>query len=365
MDKVKIKFDRFKDRLLLTPLLCLLYYLIIFFMDNGYFSDFISGAMSGYNYLLDFICIFLLCFIFIEISVFYNRLIFRKLDIFNQYYQKMLVYSVLLFLINNVLACITSLLLNYLYPADLPGFYQGLYVFGMLITFISCIYSNTVYVEAFLQVENQKKEMEIRLSKEKKIATKARLNILKFQFNPHFMFNCFSTLIELISEDQALASKFAEHLSKVYRYVIQNLDKDVVCIKEELKFLDSYMYMMKIRYENAICIQVSPELETTTGNIPPASLQLLVENAIKHNKISEKLPLVISIYKQGEYIVVENPLQPIVSDFDSTGIGLQNVKDRYSILCDRLPVVCKTSDLFTVKLPIIKIKTFEYEHIDS
>lgn len=354
MDKITIKFDKFKGRLLFTPLLSLLYYLIVFFMDREYFRGFLSGTVAKHFYLQDFMWTLLFCFIFTEISIFYNRLVFKKLNIFSHFYQKMLACSVLLFLINNAIAYIASLFLNFLYPADLSEFYQGLYIFGMMITFISCIYSNMVYLEAYLIAENQKKEMEIRLSKEKEAATKARLNMLRFQFNPHFLFNSFSILSELIMEDRTLAGKFTEHLSKVYRYILQNLDKDIVCIKEDLKFLDSYLYMMKIRYEDAIHIQIHPELEHTEGNIPPASLQLLVENAIKHNRVSERQPLAISVYRQEEYIVVENPVQPVLSGFGSTGVGLQNIKDRYSILCDKLPVINKTDSSFIVKLPIIK-----------
>lgn len=118
-----------------------------------------------------------------------------------------------------------------------------------------------------------------------------QLEVLKSQIDPHFMFNNFSILSELIMEDRTLADKFLEHLSKVYRYVIQNLKRDIVSIQEEITFLYSYMYLIDIRYENAVRINVDNKLlKDNDGCIPPICLQLLVENAIKHNQFSASHP---------------------------------------------------------------------------
>lgn len=173
----------------------------------------------------------------------------------------------------------------------------------------------------------------------KEYATQMQLEVLKSQIDPHFMFNNFSILSELIMEDRTLADKFLEHLSKVYRYVIQNLKRDIVSIREEITFLYSYMYLIDIRYENAVRISVDNKLtEDHDGCIPPICLQLLVENAIKHNQFSASRPLVIRIYREEDWMVVENELRPVVSELVSTGIGHRNIAGRYFLLCQKSPL---------------------------
>lgn len=167
------------------------------------------------------------------------------------------------------------------------------------------------------------------------------------------MFNNFSILSELIMEDGALANRFLSKLSKVYRYVVCNLKRDVVSIREELGFLDSYVYLIKIRYDAAVRIEVGEALQSAEGNIPPACLQLLVENAIKHNRISEEKPLSIRLSLEGGYIGVENDIRPVLSELHSTGTGLQNIIDRYSILSDKKPVIEKNGNVYRVRLPVL------------
>ena len=121
------------------------------------------------------------------------------------------------------------------------------------------------------------------------------------------MFNNFSILSELIVENRTLAERFLENLSSVYRYVIQNLKRDTVPVSEELDFLRSYLYLIGMRYENAISVDVDEQLERTDGRIPPVCLQLLVENAIKHNRLSVHQPLHIHVFREGNHIAPCRP----------------------------------------------------------
>lgn len=167
------------------------------------------------------------------------------------------------------------------------------------------------------------------------------------------MFNNFSILSELIVEDTALAEKFLDNLSKVYRYVIQYLKRDTVSIEEEIAFLHSYIYLIKMRYEDAVCIDIDETLKQIDGQIPPVCLQLLVENAIKHNRASARHPLSIRVFREENDIVVENDLRPIASDFESTGIGNKNIIGRYLLLCKKKPFIEQRENTYIVKLPII------------
>ena len=274
---------------------------------------------------------------------------------------KKIANSFLLLLFNNLTAWLFTSLGVWL--GDENSFFpQGLYITSVIATFVSFLYTNARYLESFILVEKQKKELEINLLREKEHAAQMQFEVLKAQINPHFMFNNFNVLSELIMEDPLLADKFLENLSNVYRYVIQNLKHDIVDLRDEIKLLYSYIYLIKIRYEDAIHIDIDETLEQTDGQIPPMSLQLLVENAIKHNQFSADHPLSIHIFHEERYIVVENELRPLASELASTGIGHHNLTERYFLLCRATPVIEKREDTYIVKLPIIH--DIHHEHID-
>lgn len=184
-------------------------------------------------------------------------------------------------------------------------------------------------------------------------AMQAKLNALKLQVDPHFMFNNFSILTELIMEDSRLAVKFLGKLSKVYRYIIQNYDRDTVPLADELAFLDSYLYLMYMRDGDSIVVSIGPEVNDADGSIPPASLQIVVENALKHNRFSKESPLMIAVSVADGCLVVRNALQPLASAPALTGIGQRNIAERYALIGGRRPSVERTEFVYTVRLPII------------
>ena len=181
----------------------------------------------------------------------------------------------------------------------------------------------------------------------------ARYESLKNQVNPHFLFNSFNALTNLVYENQDLAAKFIKQLSEVYRYVLDTRDRELVAKDEELKFLESYLFLQKIRFgEN---LQIDVTLDNVKTYFPPLVLQMLIENAIKHNVISTDNPLAITIYTADNYIVIENKLQrkKVLSE-ESAGIGLSNIRQRYEFLTDRKVVVEELQDKFIVRLPVIE-----------
>lgn len=179
----------------------------------------------------------------------------------------------------------------------------------------------------------------------------ARYESLKNQVNPHFLFNNFNALSNLVYEDQDKAVKFIKQLSEVYRYVLETRDHEVVSLAEEINFLDSYIYLQKIRFGDKLSIVV--EVNNTTFRVAPLALQILVENAIKHNIVSEDDPLFIRVYSDGEYISVENNLQKKTSAGGaSVGVGLENICKRYEYLSDKKVEIVQDSKRFLVKLPL-------------
>ena len=187
----------------------------------------------------------------------------------------------------------------------------------------------------------------------KRESIKAQYESLKSQVNPHFLFNSLNALTNLVYEDQDKAAKFIKQLSDVYRYVLDTRDREMVSLEEELRFLNAYLFLQQIRFGDKLQIKI--ELNGIESQIAPLAFQMLIENAIKHNVISQDNPLVIRLYSTKDYLVVENNFQkkPVLKE-DSPGIGLENIRKRYAFL-SALPIeVDQTEKLFTVKLPILK-----------
>lgn len=175
---------------------------------------------------------------------------------------------------------------------------------------------------------------------------------LKSQMDPHFLFNSLNVLTNLVYENADQSARFIKQLSEVYRYVLEVRNKEVVSLEMELKFVASYLYLQQIRFGDKL--RVINELGSVKSSIPPLALQMLVENAIKHNVIAEEYPLTIRLYAAGDNIVVENNLQrKQILDEDSTGIGLQNIGKRYQFLADRDIEVVETGGKFKVILPLL------------
>lgn len=180
----------------------------------------------------------------------------------------------------------------------------------------------------------------------------AKYESLKNQVNPHFLFNSFNALSNLVYEDPDKAVKFIKQLSEVYRYVLETRDRELVSLQEELHFLQSYIYLQKIRFGEKLDIDIT--LSDTTSNIPPLALQILVENAIKHNIVSEEDPLFVKIYSDDGYLVVENNLQKKNQPHEpSPGVGLENICKRYEFLGNKKVGIVEGPDRFLVKLPLL------------
>lgn len=186
--------------------------------------------------------------------------------------------------------------------------------------------------------------------------TQAQLDSLRNQVNPHFLFNSLNTLISVIPEDSGTAVKFAENLSSVYRYILEIRDKELIPLADELKCIDAYRYLLSIRFGNHIQFEFKNLENLAQKYIVPLSVQMLMENAVKHNVVSQSRPLTISISLENNQLKVCNKLQPKIQSISSTGIGLKNIEKRYQLLANREITVEKTDELFCVYLPILKMK---------
>lgn len=217
---------------------------------------------------------------------------------------------------------------------------------GMLISGLYFFISYYLYVWA----EKQKNSLEIEKLKQAQLA--ANLSSLKEQLSPHFLFNTLNTLSSLTKEQPV--KDFVAELASVYRYVLQYRDIDKATLQQEIAFIGSYLYIIKARLEEAIQVELNIDDSVLSTAIPPLTLQLLIENAIKHNVASTNRQLKISIRNEKqEYLVVTNNIQPKSSVPFSTGIGLSNVMQRYHLLFSKEIIIEKSDLFFTVKLPIV------------
>jgi hypothetical protein len=176
---------------------------------------------------------------------------------------------------------------------------------------------------------------------------------LKNQLNPHFLFNALTSLNSLIFEDQKLASQFLQQLSKVYRYVLQNKDKTIVSLDTELSFIQHYVSLLETRFRDSLTIEFDIPDEVRNRAIVPVTLQILIENALKHNIVDRTKPLFILINISDDYLQVSNNLQEKKRVEDSNQLGLENLKTLYRFLTDRPLIITKEANRFLVKVPLI------------
>lgn len=200
----------------------------------------------------------------------------------------------------------------------------------------------------------QLKDVQLKAERLEKEALLSQFEALKSQLSPHFLFNSLSILTSLIHEDVELSEQFIKRLSKAYRYILEQRDQDLVPLITELDFIQSYTFLLKIRFENKfdVLIDVPPAIQTSY-RIAPLTLQLLIENAVKHNRMSLQEKLRVHVYVNEDWLLVENPIQARDQPEPSTGVGLANIVNRYSLLTDRPVEFGEKEDLFVVKIPLI------------
>ncbi|MFT5595893.1 MAG: hypothetical protein ACI8QH_000681 [Flammeovirgaceae bacterium] len=175
---------------------------------------------------------------------------------------------------------------------------------------------------------------------------------LKDQLNPHFLFNSLNVLSNLIYEDPDQANAFIEKLSKIYRYVLDVQYEELVGLDQELAFAKNYLELQELRFGSKLSYVITVD-DSTHYALPPLTLQLLLENAIKHNAATKEKPLVISIKQEGNELKVINTFSPRTTQPGESGIGLNNIKERYGFMTDRMVVIEKNESLFEVSLPLL------------
>lgn len=221
------------------------------------------------------------------------------------------------------------------------------YQFGLWITLTIVIAFHVIYFYNKYQ-QNKIKEQKVIAG-----TASAKFDALKNQLDPHFLFNSLNVLTSLIEENPDNAQKFTTSLSKVYRYVLEQKNKDLVTVDEELAFAKTYMSLLKMRFEDSIIFEIPERASNPESKVVPLSLQLLLENAVKHNTVTTSKPLHVKIFEDAGNLVVENNLQPKQIVKKSSGVGLNNIKQRYDLLTDKKVFINQQSKSFAVAIPML------------
>lgn len=355
--KGKIFFYKYY-RIIVIPVVFVVY-LSSYFLLNPY--DRTIDSLIVFGWTKDILIILIYCAILTELSLFVGR----SLNNWISWEQKPIIRAFAQFLfiiIGNILLNYSfSILWFYFYPnellneTDLLTIWQSNIIAAILSLFISFIHTGIFLLNRWRVTSEEAAELKIKASQLQEAVTRSELESLKLQLDPHFMFNNFSTLTELIHEDQESAASFLENISRVYRYMISNLDKDTITVKEELEFLNAYFYLLKKRMGDKVQLDISLDEEHLQLHLPPLTLQLLVENAVKHNSATLASPLLISIYSDKQDIIVKNNMQATTGkSLISTGIGNKNINFRYKILFDKQPVFSESDGFYFARLPLIQ-----------
>lgn len=208
------------------------------------------------------------------------------------------------------------------------------------------------YILFFQKIMEDKKNAEIEIQRLKQVQLEAKIASLKEQLSPHFLFNTLNILSTLTKEKEA--QNLITELANVYRYILQYKNKEVVELKQELDFIASYWYILKMRFGNSIDLIIEIDDELLDSVIPPLTLQLLLENSVKHNIAGLLRPLKVRIFSDGQFLFFENNYQPRKSELLSTGEGLSNIAQQYQLLFSEKIDINNVQETFKVSLPVIK-----------
>lgn len=235
------------------------------------------------------------------------------------------------------------------YPvADLQHATRATY--GQFATLSLCVY----ILIANRHIMDYMEEVHLKAEQMEKENLLSQFSALKSQVNPHFLFNSLSILSSLVKKDPDLSEQFIDRLARAYRYILEQHETDLVPLSTELEFLQSYTFLLQTRFEHKFEVNIHLDPKTVeNARIPPLTLQILVENAVKHNRMSKREPLLITIEQEGDRLCVRNNFRPRGVEVTSTGMGLQNIMNRFALLTDRTVQAGEREDEFVVKVPLL------------
>lgn len=325
---------------------------IVFFLGMFYFGD---GLSENWRYNMQNYGIYILYALVLTLANGYYFRYITKNYPWKTDFKKQLIYGfagslVLSVFVLIVLRFVVSVLFYNHDPATFLEGSKSYFLFSISITVLITLLFYLIY---FYKANAEQKVNESQIVAKTETA---KYESLKSQLDPHFLFNSLNVLTSLIGENPELAEKFTTKLSKVYRYVLEQKSKDLIPLEEELQFAASYMELLEMRFEDAIHFELPKIISNPDYKIVPLSLQILLENAVKHNVISSENPLKIKISEANGYLTVSNNLNEKSVLTNSTKVGLNNIKERYNLITQKKVEIGVEKGYFIARIPLLTQK---------
>ncbi|WP_018615892.1 sensor histidine kinase [Segetibacter koreensis] len=331
---------------------------LIFIPLLGVFIPNVTGLITNYAYslpllLVNYFCFILLAWLIWEGDVRLMVTLKNRLKIPNNEYYKSVFILLITVITYTIIISAAVLLVWHYFSKEEPSYFLPVIHSVMLVTLLAIFITN-LYENFFLNREHSdtlNRVEQLDLAK-----THAELVALKNQIDPHFIFNSLNTLSFLISSNPVNAKLYNDTLAKVYHYILINREKNLVLLMEEIEFMSNYFYLLKIRFDKAInmVIQIT-DTEAAELLILPISLQILLENVIKHNELNQEKPLTIYITVSSNYVMVKNEMNAKSYPSSTSKVGLNNLDNRYKLLTGRNIIINSNNEIFEVRLPLINI----------
>ncbi|MBP1646177.1 MAG: yehU 6 [Bacteroidetes bacterium] len=329
-----------RENIIITYLLALFVSLLLFLPIDAITVGEIPTKYIAKYFIANFLCISILITIDYNIVRYFNSIFLRNkivLRFFLEILCAIIISHIIIYILQNIIVMRVNLITYLDKMLNKDGSFYTITIEGIfIIVFIETIY-----------MHYQRKETDLERERFK-------YNQLKNQLNPHFLFNSLNTLSAMVytkTPDESV--DYIEKLSDFYRYVLTNEGKNLISLKEEIEFINKYGDILKIRFADGFVLKIDLKEEDLNREILFMSLQLLVENAVKHNIASKEKPLIINIYSENNFIVVSNNKIIRPDNVISTGIGLDNLNERYKIIFKKEITIIEEKEKFTVKIPMI------------
>lgn len=328
-----------KVSLLLAILISLPRSIYLYNMSSGGSID-LSGELVM-DFLYRYIFFALFSYLILQVN---TNLVYQKIKA--RHTVQLVIVVVIDFLILLLLLTLYHFMYYHVMGVDIDkrdwGFVKFNYVVLTVVLF---------FIARVLRLQTDQQESKLENERLKQQNLQNELAALKNQIDPHFLFNSLNSLTSLIRDNKP-ATQFVNKLSYMYRYILQSGDSNLVTVKEELKYLESYAYLIETRYRDRFQLNIKIDESFLDKKLPPMALQLLVENAVKHNEISASHPLKVDILQRNGSIFVENIIRPRTNLADGTKNGLINLKKRYALLLKQDLSIRQDNDIFSVELPL-------------
>ena len=343
-----------KELILVTAICLLLYYIYCSIVDDEFFKEFFSAPD---DFCKKFVTDAMVCLLLSFLSTIYGWMVVR-LTIRYETLQKLFFLPMLVVFSFDMFTAwgLSELCQSFFKEQNIVVYFEDIFVFAILATMVSSTKVTSIIWQKKNEIEREQSILKNKVAEAERVMARTRLHNLQLQVNPHFFFNNLSALYSLISTDPDSAREFVSALAKMYRYILNGMNHELVPVEEELHLVREYTKLLRIRHGQNMQI-ILPDESQIPHNVlvPPVSIQHLIENAVKHNAMTATSPLIIRISLDGGRVTVVNNRSPLAGEFPHSGTGLANLREQLKLFGAEDIERKETTKSFSISFPLIKL----------